>query len=181
MEPRWGEKYRVWIEGRPYPKSTMKPPVIRKPMSARARAYVVKQIIATDPKFAPLRRTQDFQYYVSTSVWNSIDEFPQFDKRDPIKLTFQFYKEKHERGDLKNLKAAIEDGIQLSARIPDDGQVTMHGESGIYFFSEFPGTEVIAELDPRAEDFAWLHSWLNGSRKKTLEYAVMREITLKGI
>jgi Holliday junction resolvase RusA-like endonuclease len=179
MEPIWGEKYRVWIEGKPEPKSTMKPPVIRKAMSARSRVYAVKQIIQTDPKYAALKRTQDYQHYVATSVWNALEEFPQFDKRDPIKLTFTFHKEKHERGDLKNLKAAIEDGIQYSGRIPDDGQVTTHGESSIYFFSDFPGVEVVAEIDPLAEDSDWLHDWLNTSHKKTLKYAEMRGIELK--
>lgn len=178
MEARFGEKYEVWIEGKPVPKSTMKPPVIRKPMSARSRAYAVKQIIATDPKYAPLKNTQDYQRYVATSVWNALDEFPQFEKTDPIKLTFTFYKVKHERGDLKNLLAGIEDGIQHSGRIPDDGQVTMHGESTIDYFSEFPGARVIAEIDPRAEDYDWLHDWLNTSHKKTLEYAKMRDIQL---
>ena len=181
MEPRFGEKYEVWIEGRPVPKSTMKPPVIRKSMTAKAKAFVVKQIISSDPKYAPLQRTQDYQYYVATSVWNALEEFPQFDKRDPIKLTFSFYKEKHERGDLKNLKAAIEDGIQFSCRIPDDGQVTTHGESSIYCFSEFPGVRVVAEIDPLAEDYAWLRCWLKTSHKKTLEYADMRGIELKHI
>ena len=181
MEPRFGEKYEVWIEGKPVPKSTMKPPVIRKPMSARSKAYAVKSIIATDPKYAPLKNTQDYQLHVATSVWNALDEFPQFEKTDPIKLTFTFYKVKHERGDLKNLLAGIEDGIQHSGRIPDDGQVTTHGESSICFFSEFPGVKVIAEIDPLAEDYTWLRCWLNTSHKKTLEYAANREITLRNI
>jgi Holliday junction resolvase RusA-like endonuclease len=93
----------------------------------------VKHIIATDKKYAPLKRTQEYQLYVATSIWNALDEFPQFDKHDPIKLTLTFHKEGHERGDLKNLIAAVEDGIQHSCRIPDDGQITTHGESSIYF------------------------------------------------
>lgn len=176
MEPRFGEKYRLWIEGRPVPKSTMKPPVIRKQMSAKARAYVVKDIINRDPKYAPLKQTQDYQYYVATAVWNSVEEFPQFDKRDPIKLTFTFHKEKHERGDLKNLKAAVEDGIQHSARIPDDGQVTTHGESSIYYFSEYPGVEVFAQIDPLAMDYDWLKNWLNTTKKRFESYLSLREM-----
>jgi Holliday junction resolvase RusA-like endonuclease len=181
MEPRWGEKYEVWIEGEPVPKSTMKPPVIRKPMSPRARAICIQRIIATDPKYAPLKRTQEYQHYVAVAIWNALDEFPQFEKIDPIKLTFTFHKEKHARGDLKNLKAAAEDGIQHSARIPDDGQVTTHGESSIHYYSNFPGTKIVAEIDPLAEYFEWLYGWFKQSRKKTLEYAKMREIKLKNV
>jgi Holliday junction resolvase RusA-like endonuclease len=139
----------------------------------------VKHIIATDKKYAPLKRTQEYQLYVATSIWNALDEFPQFDKHDPIKLTLTFHKEGHERGDLKNLIAAVEDGIQHSCRIPDDGQITTHGESSIYFSTDFPGVEVIAEIDPLAENYDWLHKWLNGSHQKTLEYAEMRGIELK--
>ena len=179
MEPIWGEKYRVWIEGEPVPKSTMTPPVIRRMMNPRARAAAVKSIIARDPKYAPLRKTQEYQYYVATNVWNALDEFPQFDERDPIKLTMTFHKGKHATGDLKNMFAAVEDGIQHSARIPNDRQVTTHGESPTYFFSDEPGVEVIAEIDPLAEDSDWLHKWLNTSHKKVLEYAKMRGIELK--
>jgi Holliday junction resolvase RusA-like endonuclease len=178
MEPRFGEKYHLWIEGEPVPKSTMTPPVIRKNMPPRARAAVVKRIIASDPKYAPLRKTQDYQYYVATNVWNALDEFPQFDVRDPIRLTMTFHKSKHATGDLKNLIAAVEDGIQHSARIPNDRQVTTHGECSIYFFADFPGVEVFAEIDPLAENSEWLHGWLNTSHKKTLAYAAMREIEL---
>ena len=179
MEPRFGEQYRVWIGGEPVPKSTMKPPIIRKPMNARYRAMLVKKIIATDPKYAPLQKTQDYQHYVATSVWSAIDEFPQFDELDPIKLTMTFLKGKHATGDLKNLIAAVEDGIQHSARIPNDRQVTAHGESRIYYYNSHPGVSVVAEIDPLASNYEWLLGWLNNSKKKTERYIAMREIVVK--
>ncbi len=178
MEPRFGEQYKLFIEGRPVPKSTMKPPVVRQARSPAQGAAAVKRIIDTDTKYAPLKRTQEYQGYVATSVWTT-DDFPQFSKQDPIKLTFSFHKEKHERGDLKNLLAGIEDGIQHSGYIPDDGQVTTHGESSIFFFSDNPGVWVTAEIDPLAGDESWLKDWLNTSKRKMEAYVKDRDIIFK--
>jgi len=180
MEPRFGEQYKLFIEGRPVPKSTMTPPVIRKAMSPAQKASAVKSIISRDPKYAPLKQTQEYQYYVAKTVWaGPDDEFPHFSKQDPIKLTFSFHKEKHERGDLKNLIAGIEDGIQHSGYIPDDGQVTTHGESSIFYFAENPGVWVTAEIDPLAGDRDWLEGWLNTSKKKMEAYITDRDIQFR--
>ena len=178
MEPVWGEKYRLWIPGEPVPKSTMKPPVVRRYTSERQRLYLERKLIDSNPDYLPLKKTHSYQKWVADSV-NLDVKFPQFDERDPIKLDFAFYKGKHATGDLKNLIAAVEDGIQLSGKIPNDRQINGYGEPIIHYFADVPGTVVVAELLPLAAEHKWLSGWLNTSQKKTLEYAEMRGIELK--
>lgn len=169
----------MWIEGEPVPKSTMPPPVVKKRMSPRARAFVVQKIINENEYYAPIKKTQAYQKYVADCVLYLPPPFPQFDKLDPIKVTLTFYKGKHGTGDLKNLIAAVEDGIQYSGRIPNDRQITTHGPKQIYYYSDNPGADVVVEIAPIASDYEWLLGWLNNSKKKLERYLAMREITLE--
>jgi hypothetical protein len=178
MEPVWREKYRLWIPGEPVPKSTMTPPVVRKAYSEAQRQQIVKRIIATDKKWMPLLKTQDYQKEVAM-IAKADATFPQFSKLDPIMLTFEFFKGMHGTGDLKNLEAGVEDGLQFSGKIPNDRQVTAHGETRMSFYAEEPGVLVHAEIDPIAEDYDWLWKWFKRNKKKTLEYARMRGIELR--
>lgn len=176
MEPVFGQQYRVWLEGEPVPKSTMPPPVVRKPMSGHQRAYAVQALINNNKYFAPLKKTQAYQKYVAECVLYLPPPFPRFNKLDPIKLTLNFHKSQHALGDLKNLIAGIEDGIQHSGRIPNDRQIVAHGEKQIYYYSASPGVEVIAEIAPIAADFDWLYDWFKQNKKQTERYIAMRKI-----
>ena len=176
MEPVFGIKYTLWIPDEPHPKSTQKPPVIRKRMSAKARAFVIQKIINEDDKYAPLRKTQAYQQHVCNIVLQANLTFPQFDKLDPIMLSFKFYKGMHAVGDLKNLKAGVEDGLQHSGKIPNDGQVTAHGESRIFYYNDEPGAEVVAQIDPMTADYDWLYRHFKKNRRQTERYIAMRYI-----
>jgi len=179
MEPIFGEQYKIFIPGRPVPKSTTPPPNVRRYTSQSQRLSIQAAIIGADDKYKGLRATREYQKYISQIVGYRYD-FPQFNKQDPIKLTFLFYKEKHERGDLKNLIAAVEDGIQLSGRIHDDGQVTSYGEPQIHYYSKRPGVLLTAEIDPLAADYEWLKGHLHNVKKHTDAYIQLRNIPIGG-
>jgi len=176
IEPVFGIRYHVWIDGEPVPKSTQPPPVIRKSMSGNQRAYAVQAIINNNAYYAPLKKTQAYQKYVADCIVYLPPPFPQFHKLDPIKLTLNFHKSQHATGDLKNLIAGIEDGIQHSGRIPNDRQITTHGPKQIWYYSTKPGVEIIAEITPIAADFDWLYGWFKQNRKQTEKYIAMRGI-----
>lgn len=177
MEPVFGEQYRVWIPDEPRPKSTQKPPNVRKRGLNRAqRAYAVQAIINTKSNYAPLNKTQSYQKYVAECIAYLPPPFPQFDKLDPIKVTFNFYKGKHAVGDLKNLVAGMEDGLEHSGRIPNDGQIVAYGEKQIYYYCDNPGVAIIVEIAPIAADYEWLYRWFQKNRKRTDEYLSMRRI-----
>lgn len=175
MEPEFGVEYYFWIEGEPVPKSTMPPPVVRKRMSPQARKRAIQKIINEDPEYKPLKNTQAYQKLVGY-VAGLNPNLPQFDKRDPIRLSCRFDKGKHATGDLKNLHAAIEDGLQFSGKIPNDRQITSYQLPYIRYFIKKPGVRVSVQLDPLAADSQWLAGWLNTSDRKLKQYAEWRGI-----
>lgn len=172
----FGTLYSLWVPGRPIPKSTQRPPNVK----SHNRA-VIRRIVETEDRYKPLRQTWGYQEFIATTALNRL---PRFSKADPLEISMQIRKEKHEMGDRKNYVAAVEDGLQLARIhgvsiqpvIPNDRQITNSGRVNIvYNAGRDAGILVALQIDPQAADPEWLANHLQ-SRKKAIEYAALRKI-----
>jgi len=154
-----GKQYRIWVPSEPVAKTTMRPP-------QGDNAYWIVQNM---PKYKRLKRTWAYQDMVAQYAMS--ERCPKFGADDPIALSATIRKSGHKTGDLKNIVAAIEDGLQRGGFIPDDRQVTAYKEVLVVFGcgKESAGVMVTLEIDPRAVSLEWLAGWLQ-SKKKAIQY-----------
>lgn len=161
-----GVSYKLFIPGEPYPKSTKPPPKAR---SYQAREWVIQNM----EKYAPLRNTMNYQRMVADYIGYS-PEIPQFDSDDPLAIGFIFYKQMHALGDLKNLEAAVEDGLTHSGKIKDDMQIVSRKYSRIEYYSDKPGVLLDLSIDDRVLDEQRLFDWLSRSKGRMERYKKLK-------
>jgi Holliday junction resolvase RusA-like endonuclease len=149
----------LWIPGEPVAKSTQRPP----------RGKKKWWIVQNDPKYARLKKTWAYQRHIADCAVAA--GLVQFLPADPVRLSCDIFKAGRKTGDLKNIVAAIEDGLQYGGFIPNDRQITSYGEVDASFSvgKEKAGVSVSLQVDPRVADIEWLTGWL-GSKKKAVEY-----------
>ena len=158
--------YTVFIPGEPVPKSTQSPPHI-------INKYGRMKVIQNDEKYRPLRNTLAYQDYVAQYVVLT-HGLPKFHETDPLRIGFEFLKGQHGLGDMKNLEAGVEDGLQYGGIIPNDRQITRRIGSTISFYNTDPGVKVLLGIDDRVHDDGFLFDWFAHRKKAVQEYKEMR-------
>ena len=163
-----GVTYQLFIPGEPYPKSTKPPPRAR---SASAREWVIQNVEG----YEPLKKTMNYQRMVADYIRYS-PEIPVFDGDAPLTVSFVFYKRLHAMGDLKNLEAAVEDGLTHSGKIHDDMQIIAREFSRIEFYSEKPGVDLKLKINERVCIDERLFDWLSRSKGRMERYKNLRSL-----
>jgi len=157
VKPEYGKVYTFTVPGEPVPKSTQKPP----------RHKAAYHIVQKDPKYRPLKNTWAYQSKVAHAAISH--KIPQFDKDDPIKLSVTICKSGRKMGDIKNIIAAIEDGLQYSGLIPNDKQVVGYGDVITYFNSDEPYVLVSIGIHQIVKQRIWREGYF-GTKAKAKEY-----------
>ena len=157
MKPEYGKVYTFTVPGEPVPKSTQKPP----------RHKAAYHIVQNDPKYKRLKETWAYQSLVAECA--TLDEMPTFRKDDPIRLSLCICKVGRKLGDVKNILASIEDGLQYGKFIPNDKQIVGYGDVITHFNNKTPYVTVRLEIHPIVFDRSWREGYF-GSKKKAQEY-----------
>lgn len=163
MEVKFGIKYEFLVWGEPQAKHTNKPP------KGKGAFYIVQN--SKNPDNARLARTWAYQRFVGECA---IGHVPRFETNDPIHLSCHIMKAGRKRGDIKNIVAAIEDGLVWGGYIPDDSQVVSHSTTSRYGVGkDSAGVMVSLWLDESIKDPDWLEGWF-GNKKQAEKYLANR-------
>lgn len=152
------KKQMLVIDGEPIPKSTKKPPRVRK----EAQYHIMKK---NPESWKDLIQTWEYQKLIADQASLLLYAY---DKDDPIVLSIRIYKSRR-MGDSKNFRAAIEDGLQGGKIIPNDKQVTMCFEVQD-IDKKNPRAVVELSVDPRIFDVDWVMNWFGYTRNKAIAY-----------
>jgi len=157
MKAEYGKVYTFTVDGEPVPKSTMKPP-------NSPNAY---WIVQKDPRKKRLKQTWEYQRHVANCA--VLGDVPHFDKDDPIKMSLVICKSGRKIGDVKNILASIEDGLQFGKFIPNDKQIVGYGDVITYYNNKIPYVSISLEIHPIVEDKVWREGYFS-TKKKAKEY-----------